>query len=212
MQTLLKDYRVEGQRRDALIIDLIRRFSLLTSDLIQQRLAVEQFDGLTSQHNILNRLKILTERREIYAIGRIASGHIVYARNMVRGNARRHINHDLGVARFGITLDPHGMTDWCCDQSTLAQEFKQRERPFVPDARFILNSFQTYLEYHTGSQDERVIIEKMRAYKKYHEQVKQLTKIDSTITTKIRVLFVCQREGDVEKLLQIMGLLPNSVF
>lgn len=199
-------HHLEGARRDAFIVDLIRRFGLLTSDLIQQRLAIEQFEGLTSQHNILNRLKILTERREIYNLGHIASGHIVYGAKSLRGNARRHISHDLGVARFGITLDGVAkLENWCCDQSTLAQEFRSGERPFVPDARFLFNGFQTYLEYHTGSQDERIIVEKMRTYKKYHEQVKQLAKIDPTLTTKLRVLFVCQREGDVEKLLQVIS-------
>lgn len=205
---------LEGARRDALLVELVQRFGLVTSDLLQQRLSVEQFDGLTSQHNILNRLKTLTERREIYNLGRIASGHIVYAAKPLRGNARRHIAHDLGVARFGITLEvaTKELQEWCCDQSILAQEFKSGERPFVPDARFLFNGFQTYLEYHTGSQDERVIVEKMRAYKRHHESLKQLAKIEPTITTKMRVLFVCQREGDVEKIMQIASKWGDSML
>ena len=202
IETPRTDLRAEGARRDAFIIDLIRRFGLLTSDLIQQRVA-NQF-SLTSQHNILNRLKVLTERKEIYNLGRIASGHIVYGARPLKG--RRHISHDLSVGRFGITLDGVAtMENWCCDQATLQEERKQGERPFIPDARFILNGIQHFLEVHTGSQGEEVLVSKLRAYKKHHESIKQLAKIEPTLTTKIRVLFICQREGNVEKILQIIS-------
>ncbi len=188
--------RSMGAERDTRIVDLIRKFGLLTSDLIQQRLANH---SLTSQHNILNRLKILTERKEIYNLGRIATGHIVYASRP----GRRHLSHDLSVGRFGILLDSTmPVEQWNCQQDTLVRECKEGERPFIPDARFVLNGIPHFLEVHTGSQGDEVIAEKMRVYKRYHTDLKEVAKIDRTPTA-MRVLFVCQRAQDVERILSI---------
>lgn len=211
MEKTLTHHQWAG-RRDAFIVDLIRRFGLLTSDLIQWRVGLEQFGNLTSTHNILTRLKVLKDRGEIYAVSRAYNGSIVYAPRPLRGTAKRHISHDSGPGRFGITLEgvakarPElGFREWCSDQVTLQDEFKHGERPFIPDARFVLGDFQNFLEYHTGSQDsETKIVAKMRAHKRHHEQLKELVKIDSSLSSKMRVLFVCTQEKDVDKLAGIV--------
>lgn len=205
------DYRLAGANRDAFIVDLVQRFQILTSDLIIRRVALEHFEGLGSSHNILNRLTLLVKRKEVFNLGRIATGHIAYGSRPIRGGAKRHLNHDLGVARFGITLEgtakERGLhfTDWICDQATLHQERKQGERPCVPDSRFLFEDFQYFMEFHSGSQDsERTILEKLRSYKRHYEELKSLAKIDTSLSTRIRVLFVCARERDVAKLADII--------
>jgi hypothetical protein len=97
-----------------------------------------------------------------------------------------------------------GFREWCSDQATLMNEFKRGERSFISDARFLLTGFQTYVEYHTGNQDsEQKIGAKMKAHKWHSEQLKQLVKIDPSLSSKMRVLFVCVREKDPERLMQV---------
>jgi len=53
------NYRAEGQRRDAFIVELVRRQGVLTSDLIRLAVSREHFDlpGETRQA-LLNRLSL----------------------------------------------------------------------------------------------------------------------------------------------------------
>ena len=101
-----RDYRLEGQRRDAFIVELVRRQGVLTSDLIQLAVSREHFDlpGESRQAR-LNRLAALADRGYFYRLGRTRSGHIAYGTRKVRKGTQPQIEHDLIGARFGVHLD-----------------------------------------------------------------------------------------------------------
>jgi hypothetical protein len=154
------------------MISIVHKYSMLTADLIQQAVRVQyctfRVGEEASERNLYNRIKRLVERKEIYQLGRDYTGKIVYATKVPRGK-RPHISHNLSVGRFGVSLEiathdrPElGYSEWCSDQSTLIKEFKDGERCFVPDSRFVLNGFQNFLEFHTGSQDsEKTILPRL---------------------------------------------------
>ena len=145
MQTLLKDYRIEGQRRDAFILDLIRRQGVVTSDLVQLAISREQFDlPGESQAAVLNRLTALANRGYFHRLGRTKTGHIAYSTRRPRKGSHPQIEHDLIGARFGAHLDialtERGMsiTDLTSDQAELRLLARKEEWQFVPDRIFML--------------------------------------------------------------------------
>src|SRR2546428_3689590 len=74
-----KDYRAEGQRRDAFIVALVRRQSVITSDLVQLAVSREHFNlPGESRQAVLNRLTVLADRGYFHRLGHTRSGHIAY--------------------------------------------------------------------------------------------------------------------------------------
>lgn len=210
MQTL-KDYRIEGQARDAAIVALVRRHSVLTSELIQLALQGVDF-GLpgTSRTVLLNRLTALAGRGYIHRLGCAKSGHLVYGiHHRGRGN-HPQIEHDLIGARFGVLLDialpQHGaeIAHLVSDQAELRVLAKQQEWPFVPDRTFIVQDVRYFCEFDNSTEGDDKIIAKAEAYKSYVRRERQrkemLEKLGEKVNTMTRVLWIVPNEKRVEKL------------
>lgn len=135
---IIKDFRIEGQRRDAAIVALVRRHSVITSDLVQLAISREQFDlPGESRAAVLNRLTTLANRGYFHRLGRTKTGHLAYGTRRPRKGTQHQIEHDLIGARFGVHLDialaERGLfiTDLVADQAELRMMAKKEEWPSV---------------------------------------------------------------------------------
>lgn len=211
-----KDYRLEGQRRDAFIVELVRRQGVITSDLVQLASSHEDFDlPGESRQALLNRLTVLADRGYFHRLGRTRSGHIAYGTRKPRKGTQPQVEHDLIGARFGVHLDVAlsersvGITDLVADQAELRLLSQQQGWQFVPDRIFMLNGVRYFCEWDndTESPEEKIIpkIEAYRAYVRRERQRKEMMeKLGEKVNSFVRVLWVTVNERRAQRLISLM--------
>jgi len=208
---VLKDYRIEGQRRDTAIIALVQRHGVITSDLVQLAIAHERFDlPGESRAAVLNRLTALANRGYFHRLGRTKTGHIAYGTRRPRKGVQAQIEHDLIGSRFGVYLDlalaERGLaiTDLVSDQAELRVLAKKEEWLFVPDRIFTLQNVRYFCEWDNNTEGDDKIISKIEAYKSYVRRERQLKemleKLGEKVNMFVRVLWITTNEKRAEKL------------